>query len=756
MWLTEVFDMLTEEQCGLVVPVLYHIWASRNLAVWERALPRPERTWRCAAAAMQSFRQVHHRSLQPVQQPATILDGMNTRPKCFFDAGIKQQTGEATYGIVLISHDGAFVAATNSKLASSLSPLMAEALACKEALSWLRARDVLTVDLLTDCSELRSSILSDSSAILSYIGVTTEQCYPYARRLSGNEVEFVENLSAMHVKPGDILTSVKRQNPENVSITKTIYNACQKFRMMEKAGKTQMQVVMSFLHNNGYVHESRTNIATNELEDLFFVHHKSLEKWRAFPHVLLIDATYKTNRYSMPLVEMTDRYLNFGNHTTNRVESQHANLKKYLESSQSDLETSLDYIDRVIKSQDTSIKSSLEQSKIVIRHRFNTSHFQELRGFVSIHALNLIFNEFARSQVGEFTFENCGCQLRTSCGLPCAHEQVTYFNCKPIALDSIDIFWRKLDLSSSISLTNEDFGVEHELHMFKDQLKKQSRTGKFSILRKFRELIAPSTTSIRESAVQLNVCGRPSSKNKSLIRTLSLRKTQVEPNNIQFQEPARNSCSAASNSGNRHFYHPYILQLPVIFHPFIMQVQDVRYDGNCGFRAVALCLGFKEDEWFKIRSNLIEELESHKMEYTNMFGTQGWYNVYNMLNFFAQDRCAPVEHWMTMPEMGVLIASRYNVILHVLSMAGSTTYLPLRSSPPPWYEHVAIALGYVNNNHYVKVTLTGGYPMPTIAPQWAYFRYDCANAWITPYMNRIESYNEHVRSNCTRKNVILD
>ncbi|XP_019173927.1 PREDICTED: uncharacterized protein LOC109169514 [Ipomoea nil] len=292
--------------------------------------------------------------------------------------------------------------------------------------------------------------------------------------------------------------------------------------------------------------------------------------------------------------------------------------------------------------------------------------------------------------------------------------------------------------------------------MFKDQFKKQSRTGKFSILRKLRELIAPSTTSIREPAVQLNVRGRPSSKNKSLIRTLSLRKSQAEPNNIQFQEPARNSCSTASNSGNRHFYHPYILQLPVIFHPFIMQVQDVRSDGNCGFRAVALCLGFKEDEWFKIRSNLIEELESHKMEYTNMFGTQGWYNVYNMLNFFAQDRCAPVEHWMTMPEMGVLIASRYNVILHVLSMAGSTTYLPLRSSPPPWYEHVAIALGYVNNNHYVKVTLTGGYPMPTIVPQWAYFRYDCANAWIAPYMNRIESYNEHVRSNCTRENVILD
>ncbi|GKA75216.1 FAR1-related sequence 5-like protein [Tanacetum coccineum] len=63
-------------------------------------------------------------------------------------------------------------------------------------------------------------------------------------------------------------------------------------------------VVISFLHSNGYVHDFSTNDVTNELKALFFVHPTSFKIWRAFPHVLMIDATYKTNKYNMPFVEI--------------------------------------------------------------------------------------------------------------------------------------------------------------------------------------------------------------------------------------------------------------------------------------------------------------------------------------------------------------------------------------------------------------------------------------------------------------------
>ena len=158
-----------------------------------------------------------------------------------------------------------------------------------------------------------------------------------------------------------------------------------------------------------------------------------------------------------------------------------------------------------------------------------------------------------------------------------------------------------------------------------------------------------------------------------------------------------------------------------------MHVQDVKPDGNCGFRAIAVCLGLHEDAWATIRYNLIEELHTFRTQYVAIFDSDDqWTRVYNSLNFFALNRGAPIEHWMTMPNIGLLIASKFNVILHVLSAAQSFTYLPLRSAPPPSYQHVAIAIGYVNNNHYVQVALTDGYPMPPIMPQWVHFRHDCA------------------------------
>lgn len=128
--------------------------------------------------------------------------------------------------------------------------------------------------------------------------------HPYPRRLTEYECRIVEDLLKKNVKPKDILSALKNLNPKNVSTLKTIYNADEKLRRREREGKTQMQGVMEFLDQNGYVYYSRANVLTNKLEDLFFAHPRSLEIWRAFPHVLLMDATYKTNKYGMPLLEI--------------------------------------------------------------------------------------------------------------------------------------------------------------------------------------------------------------------------------------------------------------------------------------------------------------------------------------------------------------------------------------------------------------------------------------------------------------------
>ncbi|XP_071713568.1 protein FAR1-RELATED SEQUENCE 5-like [Rutidosis leptorrhynchoides] len=127
--------------------------------------------------------------------------------------------------------------------------------------------------------------------------------HPYAQRLSDNEFSLVAELFRMNMAPRDILSVIKQHYPNNVSLLSTIYNAIKKIRMMETGGKSPMQVLMSILHSSGYTYYYTTG-TSNELENLFFIHPISFNIWRAYPHVLIIDATYKTNRYKMTFVEI--------------------------------------------------------------------------------------------------------------------------------------------------------------------------------------------------------------------------------------------------------------------------------------------------------------------------------------------------------------------------------------------------------------------------------------------------------------------
>ncbi|XP_038680967.1 uncharacterized protein LOC119981899 [Tripterygium wilfordii] len=521
----------------------------------------------------------------------------------------------------------------------------------------------------------------------------------------------------------------------------------------EKAGKTQMQVVMSFLQHEGYIFESQTNVVTNELEDLFFAHPGSLERWRAFPHVLLMDSTYKTNRYKMPLLEIvgatatnmtfciafvflhSEKVFNYtwalrclqstmDGCTGPRVIVTDKELALMNASAQSDLVTSLTFIHQVIQSQDIAIKASIDHNKTIVQHRFNIPHFQELRGFVSSHALHMILKEFEQSKNAEEVFYKCGCQLRTSYGLPCAHEQAIYLNDgRPIPMDSIDNFWRKLDLSSCVSLQDDDIDCDVDLqtnNRGRPSLKKKvtlnTRANPSALL--FVESDSPHSGEPSRHSYSF---GGPDSKSREDISTRANTTTFefVEPYIFQFQEPARHSGSSIYN----YSVHAYVRQFPPILHPYIMHVQDVKPDENYGFWAIAVCLGLHDDAWATIRYNLIEELHIFRTQYVAIFGSDDqWTRVYNSPNFFALDRGALIEHWMTMSDIGLLIASKFNVILHVLSVAQSLTYFPLRSTPPPSYQHVAISIEYVNNNHCVHVVLTKGYPMPPIMPH-AYMQY---------------------------------
>lgn len=64
----------------------------------------------------------------------------------------------------------------NGQLSLCMSPLMAETMACRETLTWLKGREVLSVRLQYDCMDLCHNLTSSTSGFRSYIGIPTSDC----------------------------------------------------------------------------------------------------------------------------------------------------------------------------------------------------------------------------------------------------------------------------------------------------------------------------------------------------------------------------------------------------------------------------------------------------------------------------------------------------------------------------------------------------------------------------------------------------
>ena len=128
--------------------------------------------------------------------------------------------------------------------------------------------------------------------------------HSFAGRLNETETGLLVDMSKSNVKPKDILYTLKTRDEHNATTMKTIYNARHKYKIKELARRSQMQQLLSKLSEHNYVEWHRNNEDTDCVRDLFFAHPFSIELLHAFPHILIMDCTYKTNKYRMPLLEI--------------------------------------------------------------------------------------------------------------------------------------------------------------------------------------------------------------------------------------------------------------------------------------------------------------------------------------------------------------------------------------------------------------------------------------------------------------------
>ncbi|PWA86003.1 hypothetical protein CTI12_AA145010 [Artemisia annua] len=260
---------------------------------------------------------------------------------------------------------------------------------------------------------------------------------------------------------------------------------------------------------------------------------------------------YKTRFVSASI----DLSLNFGNRTSNRVESQHAKLKKYLESASINLDKFVGCIDKIVKSQLTAIRASFGKSEISRYHHHNKPCFDLLRGFVSNEALELMVKEIDRSNEFQLDSSTCGCQLYNSCGLPCACRLSLYMTSgECILVDSIDIFWRTLDLSPATSLQSDNICCDAKLNYVKEHFNNQNDAGKRSVLRKWVDIFNPSKTTIKPPKSSYTNNKQQKKKRGSF----SCKFFKIDPN----MQPKRHGSSSNSQGGRTHNLIPDLNEEP--------------------------------------------------------------------------------------------------------------------------------------------------------------------------------------------------
>ncbi|KAH6764776.1 hypothetical protein C2S51_016025 [Perilla frutescens var. frutescens] len=128
--------------------------------------------------------------------------------------------------------------------------------------------------------------------------------HAYAGRLTSDEEKLVASLLSSHTRPKQILAAIQRSFPNNKSKIKTIYNVRSRNKYVKHAGRSQMQYLLGKLEEHDYYQYTRRCPQTDTVKDMFYAYPISMKLLRAFPKVLLMDCTYKMNRYRLPLFEI--------------------------------------------------------------------------------------------------------------------------------------------------------------------------------------------------------------------------------------------------------------------------------------------------------------------------------------------------------------------------------------------------------------------------------------------------------------------
>ncbi|XP_026431627.1 uncharacterized protein LOC113328842 [Papaver somniferum] len=122
-------------------------------------------------------------------------------------------------------------------------------------------------------------------------------------RLKAHEYAEVDKMTRARMAPSKILSKLKADDNNNKTTLQQIYNARSTLRRKDFQGKLLMQQLLWLAQKNNYACQKKLDDFGHVMH-LFIAHPEFLKLALCFPQVLILDCTYKTNKYEMPLMNV--------------------------------------------------------------------------------------------------------------------------------------------------------------------------------------------------------------------------------------------------------------------------------------------------------------------------------------------------------------------------------------------------------------------------------------------------------------------
>ncbi|CAG8796036.1 10373_t:CDS:2 [Cetraspora pellucida] len=127
--------------------------------------------------------------------------------------------------------------------------------------------------------------------------------HPISRRLTGQQLERVIEMTVSGSGPRKIVSALRQNDKLALVTSRDIYNACGQLHQQNLAGHTSIQALIDELSEGDFIYKCKYD-NNGSITHLFFAHNKSIALTREYSSVLLMDCTYKTNKFKMPLLNI--------------------------------------------------------------------------------------------------------------------------------------------------------------------------------------------------------------------------------------------------------------------------------------------------------------------------------------------------------------------------------------------------------------------------------------------------------------------